>query len=50
MKPKFKTIHTDKKTHQYNQCMKEVVLQSNPLSLFNVVKPLHMRVVVKGIK
>ncbi|NP_001395122.1 uncharacterized protein LOC628147 isoform 5 [Mus musculus] len=30
--------------------MKEVVLQSNPLTLFNVVKPLHMRVVDKGIK
>ena len=23
MKPKFKTIHTDKKTHQYNQCKKD---------------------------
>ena len=30
--------------------MKEVVLQSNPLSLFTVVKPLHVRVVDKGIK
>ena len=30
--------------------MNEVVLQCNPLNLFNVVKPLHIIVLDKGMK
>ncbi|GAB1287295.1 Predicted gene 14296 [Apodemus speciosus] len=37
-------------SRSHGSCMKEVVLESNPLSLFNVVKPLHIRVMVKSMK